>query len=73
MSEGDLRSFFAYVREILHINLGFFCDRNQIFRSDFTNFMKGKKYYTSLYELDLMRIDVLNHVKHFMELYTEVA
>lgn len=70
MSEEQLREFFAYVQMILNVKLGKFCDRNNIYRSDFTNFMKGKKYYTSLYDLELMKDDIMDHVVGFMKLYS---
>lgn len=73
MSERDLMIFFANVRNALHINLGAFCDRNNIYRSDFSNFMKGKKYYTSLTDLRLMAQDIINNCSTFLDLYKKVA
>lgn len=73
MSEIDLRNYFADVRNALHINLGAFCDRNNIYRSDFSNFMKGKKYYTSLYDLNLMALDIKKSCRSFLDLYEFVA
>ena len=69
MSEESLRGFFADVREGLNINLGAFCDRNMIFRSDFSNFMNKKKYYVSLYELELMKDDIMKHLTEFIKIY----
>lgn len=69
MSEKELRDFFADVQDILKIKLGLFCDRNMIHRSEFTNFMKGKKYYISLYDLELMRNDIMDHVEGFLKLH----
>ena len=69
MSEKELRDFFADVQNILKIKLGLFCDRNMIYRSDFTNFMKGKKYFCSLNELEEMKNDILDHVRGFIDLY----
>lgn len=68
MNESDLRNWFADVRLCLHINLGQWCDRNCIYRSDFSNFMKGKKFFTPVYQLDNMRIDILNNIYDFIEL-----
>lgn len=73
MSEKELRDFFADVQDLLDIKLGRFCDRNMIFRSDFSNFMKGKKYYTSIHELEMMKEDILDHVSGFLDLYRKVA
>lgn len=73
MSEEYLRGFFADVQMILNIKLGKFCDRNGIYRSDFTNFMKGKKYYTSMYDLELMKNDILDHVRGLLDIYQKVA
>ena len=73
MSEKDLRNFFADVRSALHINLGAFCDRNQIYRSDFTNFLKGKKYWTKLEDLDQMASDIMDHCQAFLDLYKKVV
>lgn len=67
--EEDLRVFFANVQDVLSIKLGRFCDRNSIYRSDFTNFMKGKKYFTSISDLELMRDDILDHVIGFLKIY----
>lgn len=69
MSEEQLREFFADVQMILDIKLGRFCDRNNIFRSDFTNFMKEKKYYTSLYDLEMMKNDIMDHVNGLLKLW----
>ena len=73
MGEKELRDFFADVRNALHINLGAFCDRNSIYRSDFSNFMKGKKYFTSLTDLRIMSDDIMDHCRKFLELYEKVA
>lgn len=69
MSEEMLRDFFNDCRTILHINLGQFCDRNMIYRSDFTNFMKGKRFFTHLSDLIQMRNDVLDHINRFKQIY----
>lgn len=69
MSERELWDFFADVQDILKIKLGLFCDRNMIHRSEFSNFMKGKKYYISLYDLEQMKDDIMDHVKGFMKLH----
>lgn len=69
MSEEMLRDFFNDCRNILHINLGQFCDRNMIYRSDFSNFMKGNKFFTSLTDLIQMRNDVMEHINKFSQLY----
>ena len=73
MSEKDLRDFFADVQNILKIKIGLFCDRNMIYRSDFSNFMKGKKYFCSLYELEQMHDDIIDHVYGFLKIYKKVA
>lgn len=73
MSDCELRQFFEDVRAGLHINLGQFCDRNKIYRYDFTNFMKSKKYWTSLYDLNQMRLDIINCCRSFMDLYDNFA
>jgi len=73
MSEMDLRNYFADVRRALHINLGQFCDRNGIYRSDFTNFMKGKKFWTSLADLEMMASDIMSCIRSFSELYEKIA
>ena len=73
MSEDQLRQFFADVQNILEIKLGRFCDRNGIYRPDFSNFMRGKKYYTSLSDLDQMRIDIMDHVGGFLKIYQKTA
>lgn len=70
MSEELLRQFFANVQHGLKIKIGLFCDRNGIYRSDFSNFMKGKKYYCSLGELEMMKDDILDHVNSFLKLYS---
>ena len=69
MNEEALRAFFADARMILHINLGSFCDRNKIYRSDFTNFMKGKKYWTSNADLEAMKRDIIDHCSGFIRIY----
>lgn len=69
MSEEMLRDFFNDCRIILHINLGQFCDRNLIYRPDFSNFMKGKKFFTSLVVLNHMREDILDHITGFLQLH----
>lgn len=71
--EEELRDFFADVRDILNIKLGKFCDRNMIFRSDFSNFMKGKKYFTSISDLEQMRSDILDHVYGFLKIHQKIA
>lgn len=71
--EEALRSFFADVQIVLNIKIGRFCDRNSIYRSDFTNFMKGKKYFTSLTDLELMKEDILDHVSGFLKIYQKIA
>lgn len=73
MSEKDLRDFFADVQNILKIKIGLFCDRNMIYRSDFSNFMKGKKYFCSLYDLESMKNDIMDHVSGFLEIYKNVG
>ena len=73
MSEEYLREFFALCRAGLNINLGKFCDKHNIYRSDFTNFMKGNKYYTSLIELDIMKEDILFNCSKFTELYKKIG
>lgn len=73
MGEEQLREFFAYVQMILNVKLGKFCDRNDIYRSDFTNFMKHKKYFTPLWKLDRMRSDIMDHVIGFVEIYEKIV
>lgn len=73
MSEEMLRNFFADVSLILNIKLGCFCDRNSIFRSDFSNFMKGKKYYCSLHDLNIMALDILYHINSFSQMYKKIV
>lgn len=73
MSEEYLRGFFADVQMILNVKLGKFCDRNGIYRSDFSNFMNKKKYFCSLYELDQMKEDILDHVHGLLQIYEKVA
>lgn len=69
MSEEKLRDFFADVQDILQIKIGRFCDRNCIYRPDFSNFMKGNKYYTSLEDLNIMAQDIIDHVDGFLRIY----
>lgn len=69
MSEEMLRDFFLDCRNILHINLGQFCDRNMIYRSDFSNFMKGKKFFTSMADLMMLQQDIMNHINKFLQIY----
>lgn len=73
MSEKELRDFFADVQILLNIKLGSFCDRNDIYRSDFSNFMKGKKYYTSLSDLNIMKDDIMDHLNGFLRFYQKIA
>lgn len=73
MSEKELRDFFADVQNILKIKIGLFCDRNNIYRPDFSNFMKGKRYFCSLGELQMMHDDIMDHVSGFLDIYKKVA
>lgn len=73
MSEESLREFFADVRSDLNINLGQWCDRNMIYRSDFSNFMKGKKFYTSLGQLDQMRRDIIHTLDRELTYYKKIG
>lgn len=70
--EESLRDFFVDCREALHINLGQFCDRNLIYRSDFSNFMKGKDFYTPLYKLSGMKRDILDNIHKFSDFYGKI-
>lgn len=73
MDREELRDFFADVRSILHISLGPWLDRNDIFRSDFSNFMKGKYNNVSNEDLMILKDDLMHNLESFMKIYKKVA
>lgn len=72
MSREELRDFFADVRICLHISLGSWLDRNHIYRSEFSNFMKGQYNNIPDEKLVDLRDDILSNIKSFMRLYEKV-
>lgn len=73
MSREELKGFFADVSIGLSVKLGIFCDRNQIFRSEFSNFMKGKYNNLTDYELNKMKDDILDHCEALLKAYRKIA
>lgn len=73
MSHEELRQFFADVQTGLSVKLGIFCDRNLIFRSEFSNFMKGKYNTLTEYELNNMKNDILDHCEALIEAYKKIG
>lgn len=73
MSREELRIFFADVKLCTNISMGAWLDRNHIFRSEFSNFMKGK--YNNISTSDLIRLknDILSAMRTFIEIYQKVA
>lgn len=69
MEEQKLREFFADVVNALNISLGPWCDRNQIYRSHFTNWRKG--YYNSidLNKVNNMKNDIINNLESIIKIY----
>lgn len=73
MTREENKNFFADVRLGLSMNLGPFCDRNMIYRSEFSNFMKDQYNHIPDEKLDAMREDIINHIEDFMKIYRKVA
>lgn len=73
MDREELRNFFADVRSCLNISLGSWLDRNHIYRSEFSNFMKGQYNNIPDEKLKMLQQDLINNIKSFLELYKKVG
>ena len=73
MNREELRNFFADVRSCLNISLGPWLDRNHIYRSEFSNFMKRQYNNIPDEKLKMLQHDLMNNIKSFLKLYKNVA
>ena len=72
MSEEEYRHFFADCKLSTNISFGKWLDRNGIYRSEFTNFLKGKYHKISNYQLEILKNDILSNLSDFLKLYENI-
>lgn len=73
MTREENKDFFANVKLCLNISMGPWLDRNRIFRSEFSNFMKGQYNNIPDYKLDELRVDLIENLRSFLDLYKNIA
>lgn len=73
MTREEYRDFFADVKLCLNMSLANYLDRNHIFRSEFSNFMK--KGYNNITDEELKDLynDILDHIIEFSKTYKKIA
>lgn len=67
MNEELLRQFFADVKVMLNINLGPWCERNLINKSEFSLFMHNRKNHLNLMQLEQMKQDIIENIESYLD------
>lgn len=73
LKEEQFRTFFANVKFMLNLNLGPWCERNQINRTEFSLFMNNRNHHLSLKDLDLLKRDIISNIESTLEYCKKVA